>query len=194
MRKIALLASLIALSRAPPIASAKLPFFGLEVSPLHPDVGEPITLTMTCFDDQAHTRLVSTCFGTWDRMAWVHPLDDEGRLDRRDWILVEGRPTSHGATRGSIALAEPGAYDVLPLWRTWEDRPEGGGFPGVTRIEVGEPAQIDPVAAVAIALAGTSLAVAVRRRRATRGHPMSVDGSQFPPETSTQTRSPAVGT
>jgi hypothetical protein len=171
MRKVVLPTALMALFLAPAVASAKLPFFGLEVDPIRPRVGQPITLTMTCFDDQAHTRPWSTCFGAWDRMAWVHPLDDEGRLDRSDWILVEGHPTSSGATRGTIVLDEAGSYDVLPLWRTWEDRPAGSGFPGVIRVEVGESPRIVPIAAVAVGLAGTSLAVAVWRRRETRVTP-----------------------
>jgi hypothetical protein len=168
MRRIALLTTLVALCQAPAIASAKLPFFGLEVDPLHPHVGERITFTMTCYEDAAHTRLWSSCLGAGGRMGWVHPLDDEGRLDRRDWIPVEGRRTSRGATRGTIVLDEPGAYDVLPLWRTWQDRPKGGGFPGAIRIEVGEPLRIAPMAGAALGTVSIAVAVIAWRRRASR--------------------------
>jgi hypothetical protein len=146
------------------IASAKMPFFGLEVDPLGPAVGEPITLTMTCYPDQAHTRPLSSCFGAppWDRMAWVHPLDDEGRLDRSDWIAVEGRAIPSGATHGTVTLNEPGSYDVLPLWRTWGPD-HSDGFPDAIRIEVGEPRRIVPIAVAGVV--GTLLAVAAWRRR-----------------------------
>jgi hypothetical protein len=194
MRRILPVIAVLGLCLEPSVASAKLPFFDLKVDPLDPEVGERITLTMTCFEDAVHTRPVSTCFGVWDRMAWVHPLDDEGRLDRRDWILVEGRPTSSGATRGTIVLDEPGSYDVLPLWRTWEDHPSGGRFPGVIRVEVGEPPRIVAMAGAALTAVGIAIAViAWRRRAATDRHHLTVDGSQFAPEASTHTRSPASG-
>ncbi len=164
MRRVVLLTPLVALCLAPAIASAKLPFFGLEVATRNPDVGEPITLTMTCFGDQAHTRPWSTCFGTWDRMAWVHPLDDEGQLDRSDWIPVKGRATASGAARGTITLDEPGSYDVLPLWRTWRDRRDSDGFPGVIRIEVGRPLRIVPMTLAALGIVGTAFALTARRR------------------------------
>ena len=119
MRRAVLASTLLALLLESAIASAKLPFFGLEVDPFRPRVGEPITLTKTCYADLDHSRPEASCFGAGGRMAWVHPLDEEGKLDRDDWIDVEGHATSGGATRGRITLHEPGAYDVLPLWRTW---------------------------------------------------------------------------
>jgi len=164
MRKIALPMALMAFSLAPAVASAKLPFFGLEVDPLRPRVGEPITLTMTCYDDIDHTRPWSSCLGAGDTMAWIHPLDDEGTLDRDDWIAVEGHETSSGATRGRVTLDEPGAYDVLPLWRTW-GADAGDGFPGVIRIEVRDRNRINPVALTAFGVVGTCLAVVAWRRR-----------------------------
>jgi hypothetical protein len=159
-----LLAALLALFLAPAIASAKLPFFGLEVDPLHPRVGEPITLTMTCYDDMDHTQPWSACLGAGGKMAWVHPLDDEGRLDRDDWIAIEGHATSSDATRGHITLNEPGAYDVLPLWRTWGSD-AGDGFPDVIRIEVKDGKRIFLTALVAFGIAGPCLALAAWRSR-----------------------------
>jgi hypothetical protein len=169
MRRIVLLTSLVAVL-ASGVASAKLPFFDLEVDPLHPTVGEPITLTMACYEDERHTRPWGSCLGAGGTMAWVHPLDDEGKHDRDDWIEVEGHPTSSGATRGTITLDEPGAYDVLSLWRTWG--PDAGdGFPGVIRIEVGSPIRIVPMTLTALGLMGTAFAFTARRRRAARATP-----------------------
>jgi hypothetical protein len=112
MRKFVLASALV----APGIAWAKMFPFGLEVDPLRPAIGESITLTMTCYRDQAHTRPTSSRYGAppWDRMAWSTPLDDEGQLDRTDWIAVKGHATRSGTTRGTITLAESGSYDVLP--------------------------------------------------------------------------------
>ena len=165
MRKI-LLMMVLSLALTPAIASAKLPFFGLDVDPIRPDVGEPITLTMTCYDDQDQTRPTSGCMGTggWGRMAWVHPLDNEGRLDRDNWIRVEGHANSSGATRGQITLDEAGTYDVLPLLRTWG--PEAGdGFPGVIRIEVGRRGRTVPIALASVGVVAFGLVVMSRRRR-----------------------------
>lgn len=154
-----------ALFLAPAVASAKLPFYGLDVDPIRSRVGEPIALTMTCYDDEDHTQPMSGCMGAggWDRMAWVHPLDDEGRLDRSDWIAVKGHATSSGATRGWITLGEPGAYDVMPLWRTW-DTEARDGFPGYIRIEVTDGKRITSVALAAVGVAGTCFAVVAWRR------------------------------
>lgn len=164
MRKI-VLTMVLALALMPAVASAKLPFFGLDIDPIRPDVGEPIILTMRCFEDMAHTRPRSSCFGADDRMAWVHPLDDEGRLDRDDWIMVEGHASAGGATRGRITLDEAGAYDVLPLWRTWG--PDAGdGFPGVIRIEVGRQGRTVPIAVTSVGVVAFGLVVISRRRRA----------------------------
>jgi hypothetical protein len=164
MRKVVLLNALMALLLAPGVASAKLPFFGLEVDPLRPYVGEPITLTMTCYDDMEHTQPGSSCFGAGSRMAWVHPLDDEGTLAQDDWIEIVGHATSSGATRGQIALQEPGAYDVLPLWRTWSAEARDG-FPGIVRVEVTDGTRITPVALSAFGVVGICLAVAAWWRR-----------------------------
>jgi len=171
MRRIVLLASLVAVSLASGVASAKLPFFGLEVDPLHPSIGEPITLAMTCYRDQGHTQPESACMGAGSRMAWVHPLDEAGRLDRTDWIPVRGHATASGATRATITLDEPGSYDVLPIWRTWRDRPDGDGFPGVIRIEVGRPLQIVPMTLAALGIVATAFALTARRRRTVRATP-----------------------
>ena len=154
---------------APALASAKLPYFGLEVAPLHPDVGERITFTMTCYDDAAHSEPSSSCFGSGDHMVWVHPLDTEGELDRSDWIPVAGHTASNGVDRGHITIDEPGAYDVLPLWRTWEPR-QGREFPNVIRMEVGSgDAPLVPIAAASIGIVGMTLAArSWRRRTATR--------------------------
>jgi hypothetical protein len=161
MRRI-VLTMMLSLVLTPAVASAKLPFFGLEVDPIRPDAGEPITLMMSCYEDMAHTRPWGSCLGTGGRMAWVHPLDDEGPLDRDDWIMVEGHATSSGATRGRITLDEAGAYDVLPLWRTWG--PEAGdGFPSVIRIEVGRPERTVPIAVATMAVVAFGLVFMSRR-------------------------------
>lgn len=136
MRRISLLAAMMAAIVAPTVAWAKLPFFGLEAAPLRPRVGEPITITMTCYEDPDQIQASSSCFGAGDSMAWVHPLDREGSLDLGDWLPVAGRQTPDGTVRGTIALAEPGAYDVLPLWRGW-GHDHSSGFPDPIRIEVG---------------------------------------------------------
>jgi hypothetical protein len=164
MRKVVLLPlALMALLLAP-AASAKLPFFGLDVHPLRPRIGEPITLTMTCYDDIDHTRPWSSCMGAGSRMAWVHPLDDEGTLARDDWIEIVGRATSSGATRGRITLQEPDAYDVLPLWRTWSAEARYG-FPGTIRVEVMDGTRITPLTLGAFGVVGICLAVAAWWRR-----------------------------
>jgi hypothetical protein len=100
-------------------ASAKLPPFIFEATPTSPRVGEPIMLTLRCFEDVDHTRPWPACFGDQATMAWVHPLDNEGALDRHDWIAIEGRATPSGATRGTVVLSEPGPYLITPLWRSW---------------------------------------------------------------------------
>jgi hypothetical protein len=164
MRRFVLLVSLTALCLAPAIASAKLPYFGLNVDPLRPDVGEPITLAFTWFRDEAHTQ-PSSCGGGTDRsrIAWIHPLDDDGQLDRTDWLPVMGRCTA-AAIRARIVLEEPGVYDVLPLWRSWP-ADAGDGFADVTRIEVRRPRRVAPAILAATGVAGTSLAVAAWKRR-----------------------------
>jgi len=167
MRRIVLPIALMTLFLAPAIASAKLPFFGLEVDPLRARVGEPITLTMTCYADMDHTRPEESCFGAGSRMAWVHPLDEEGTLDRSDWIEVQGKATPGGPTRGRITLDEPGAYDVLPLWRTWGAGARGG-FPGAIRIDVTRGRPIIPMAIAVVGAAGICLAVSAKRHRAIR--------------------------
>lgn len=169
MWRVVLSTAVLALMVAPTVATAKLPFFGLDVHPLQPGVGQPITLTMTCFEDAEHTRPWGTCMGAgaWGRMAWIHPLDDEGNLDRSDWIPVVGHSTSSGATRGQIVLDEPGAYDVLPLWRTWGPG-HSPGMPSVIRIEVTDGTPITPVAIAAFGVLGTCLTVIAWRRRTAR--------------------------
>jgi hypothetical protein len=77
---------------------------------------------------------------------------------------VAGHTTPNGADRGHITIDEPGAYDILPLWRTWEPR-QGGEFPSVIRIEVGGGAPIVPIAAAATGIGGISLAALSWRRR-----------------------------
>jgi hypothetical protein len=80
MRKFIMSATLLAIVLVPAVASAKLPFFGLDVDPIRPAVWEPITLTMSCYEDMAHTRPWGSCLGTGGRMAWVHPLDDDASV------------------------------------------------------------------------------------------------------------------
>ena len=164
MRKVVLPLALMALFLTPTIVSAKLPFFGLDVHPLRPRIGEPITLTMTSYDDMGHTRPGSSCFGAGGLMAWVHPLDDEGTLARDDWIEIVGHATSSGATRGRITLHEAGAYDVLPLWRTWGAEARDG-LPGAIRVEVTDGTRLTPVALSAFGVVGICLAVAAWWRR-----------------------------
>ncbi len=135
MRRVVIALAIVGLSVVPGVASAKLPFFSFDVTPARPSVGEPITVTMRCFDDERHRRLLPSCLGAGATMAWVHPLDNEGHLDRRDWIQVEGRGTPTGATRGEIKLDEAGAYLLVPLWRDWGDG-HGQGFPDAIQIEV----------------------------------------------------------
>jgi len=193
MRKVVLLPLALMALWLVPAASAKLPFFGLDVHPLRPRIGEPITLTMTCYDDMDHTRPGSSCFGAGSRMAWVHPLDDEGSLTRDDWIEIVGHATSSGATRGRITLQEPGAHDILPLWRTWGAEARDG-FPGTNRVEVTDGTRVNPVALGGSCVLGICLAVtAWWRRTRGRAQPVTVVGSQFPPETRTQMRSPILG-
>lgn len=194
MRRIVLPAALVVLIVTPGIASAKLPFFGLDVTPRRPSVGEPITLTMTCFHDAGHTKPLSSCLGTGGVMAWVHPLDDDDSLELTDWIPVEGHRTSEGATRGRIMLNEPGSYDVLPLWRSW-GAGHSEGFPEAIRIEVGPHRPVVPLALGAFGVAGAWLIVGGWRRRAARKErqPVTVEGSQLAPQTRTQTRSRGSG-
>jgi hypothetical protein len=169
MRRIALPAALLALLLAPGAASAKLPFFGLDVDPVRPDVGEPVAITMTCYEDMEHTRPRGACFGAPGVMAWVHPLDDEGELARDDWLSVEGHATTSGASRGTIVLTEPGVYGVIPLWRTWGPE-HSEGFPGRVRIEVGRQRSLaTPIAVAAAGLVALRLAIRRRGRRTGSG-------------------------
>jgi hypothetical protein len=165
MRKVFLALVVTGLMALPAVASAKLPYFGFEVSPLQPRVAEPITLSIECFDDAQHTKPISACLGATGTMAWVHPLDDEGHLDRQDWIPVEGHRAASGETRGRIVLDEPGSYLLAPLWRDW-GRDHSEGFPSAIRIEVA-PQPSFPVlgASGAVSLAAVLVTVAVRRRR-----------------------------
>jgi hypothetical protein len=165
MRRTLFVAAVIALCTAPGLALAKLPFFGLEAEPTHARIGEPITITMTCFEDQEHTRAQPTCFGAGDSMAWVHPLDDDGTFDRSDWIPVAGQQTVTGRIQGQIVLNEPGAYDVVPLWRTWRGG-QSRGFPDPIRIEVGGDARFAMIVAAAIGFVSLSSFALSRRRRA----------------------------
>jgi hypothetical protein len=158
-----MLFALVGLSLIPTVALAKLPFFGLEVTPLDPNVGEQITVDLTWFRDEGHTQPSSCGRGSErSRIAWVHPLDEDGQLDRTDWLLVAGRCTASGAIRGRIVLDERGAYDVLPLWRSWPVD-AGQGFADTIRIEVGGHAALVPIAAT-IGVAAILSAVALRTR------------------------------
>ena len=150
---------------SPGLAWAKLPFFGLDVDPTRPAVGDPVTITMTCYLDEHHTQARPSCFGDRGVMAWVHPLDDEGRLQRTDWIPVLGHGTSSGASRGRIRLDEPGSYDVLPLWRSWGPE-HSPGFPDPIRIEVADHGRLVPIAVVTLGVAVTGSVIVARRRRA----------------------------
>jgi hypothetical protein len=163
MRRLALVTSLLALSLAPAIATAKLPFFGMEVDPRLPDVGEPITLTMTCFDDAGHSVPTGSCLGAGGTMAWIHPLDEHGEFDRDDWIEVVGHATAGGSTRAKVVLTEPGGYDVLPLYRGWGYE-HGRGFPRPIRLEVGRRGHPVTLAVAMLGVAAAGL-VTVRRRR-----------------------------
>lgn len=158
------------------VARAKLPPFSFEATPDHVHVGQPITLTMQCFDEIAHTEPWPSCFGQGGgRMAWVHPLDVEGDLDRSDWIAVEGRATASGATVGTIVLSEPGPYVVRPLWRGWGgplDDPHhiGRGFPNPVRLEVIEPGAsvgtwVFLLSVAGVLVAGLGLRLVRQRRR-----------------------------
>ena len=164
MRRITLFAVLLAVLGTPTAAAAKLPFFGLDVAPLRPRVGEPITITMTCYEDADRTQASPSCFGAGDSMAWVHPLDREGSLDQQDWLAVAGRATSAGTVRGTLVLAEPGSYDVLPLWRTWTHG-HSRGFPDPIRIEVVGDPPILAIGAAASGLLGFLVAAVAWRRR-----------------------------
>ena len=165
MRRIVLVISLTTLCLAPGIAAAKLPFFGLEVQPLRPDVDEPITITMTCYADAQHTRPRPSCFGERGVMAWVHPLDNDGELTRSDWLSVEGHGIPSGASRGTIRLAEPGIYDVLPLWRRWAYT-HSEGFPDPIRVKVEAPWSVVPIGvAAAVGVAVVLLLVGTMKRR-----------------------------
>jgi len=163
MRRAHVAVAFIALILMPGIASAKLPFFGLEVNTVRPSVGEPITLTMTCYQDEGHTRPTHSRLGAGGTMAWVHPLDDDGALRMSDWIPVEGRSTASGATQGRVTLNEPGSYDVLPLWRRWGPVPSPG-FPVPTRIEVIQPGRTIPWAVLVLGVAVIGAGTAARRR------------------------------
>jgi hypothetical protein len=164
MRKILLATASVALCLMPSLAFAKLPYFGLDVEPTRPGVGDPITITMTCYHDEDHSMPMSSCLGGEGVMAWVHPLDDVGELDRSDWIAVPGHPTSSGASSGRITLDEAGSYDVLPLWRNWSTW-HIDGFPRVIRIEVTPRARSVPWVIAAVGIAGAWAGVATRRRR-----------------------------
>lgn len=175
MRKaLVLLASALPLVLAE-VASAKLPPFSFAATPGSPRVGEPIALTLRCFEDVEHTRPWPACFGDAATMAWVHPLDDEGALDRHDWISVEGRATRSGATRGTVVLSEPGVYLITPLWRSWGGEEHAPGFPDAIRLEVvGDAPRLSmtsvlvptaALAAPALLLAFTLVSRRVARRR-----------------------------
>jgi hypothetical protein len=164
MRKIVLLTASIVLCLTPSLASAKLPQFGLDVGPIRPNVGDPVTITMTCYVDADHTQARSSCFGDRGVMAWVHPLETPAISIDPTGSRWRDAPTSSGASRGRITLDEPGAYDVLPLWRTW-GADAGDGFPWVILIEVTGGTRITPVALTAFGVVGTCLAVVAWIRR-----------------------------
>jgi hypothetical protein len=165
MGRLAVLVLAVLLAAAVPRpAAAKLPFLSVDVAPRSPAVGERMVVTMRCWRDPEHTRAWPSCLGAGGTMAWVHPLDSEGRLDRHDWLVVTGFEGRSGATVGSFTLAEPGPYLLTPLWRDW--RRGGRGFPDAIRFHVdGDPSRL-PIAVVA-ALA--VLVADVARRRWRRG-------------------------
>ena len=159
------------------VASAKLPPFSFRATPAHPRAGEDITLTMQCFEDVAHTQPWPSCFGQGrGQMAWVHPLDLEGSLERSDWIAVEGHASASGATVGTIVLSEPGAYVVRPLWRGWGgpmDAPYemGRGYPNPIRLEVVEPGVSLGGREALLAIAAALAAGLAARHLVPRRHP-----------------------
>jgi hypothetical protein len=170
------------------IASAKLPPFSFEATSGHPLVGEPIRLTMRCFEDVAHTKPWPSCFGQGGgHMAWVHPLDFEGSLERSDWIAVEGRASASGATVGTVVLSEPGVYVIRPLWRGWggtmDDPIEmGRGYPNPIRLEVVERGASVGAWAIFLSagalIAGLAAAQLLRRRQSRERHSYGPSHSQ----------------
>jgi hypothetical protein len=133
------------------VASAKLLPFSFEATPTHPRVGEPITLTMQCFEDVAHTESLGSCLGhggpvAWEggQMAWLHPLDLEGSLERCELDRRRGTGHRFGGNRWNHRPVRTGRVCDRPLWRDWggkvEDPDEvGRGFPDPIRLEVVEP-------------------------------------------------------
>jgi hypothetical protein len=163
MRRVTVAAAFALVVLASAIASAKIPYFGLDVRPQRPEVGEPITLTMTCYENADHTRPWSSCLGAGGVMAWVHPLDREGALGLDDWIPVQGHATAGGATRGRITIDEAGAYDVLPIWRRWRYE-HSRGFPDPIRIEVEGLGPVFPIVVAWVGVMATGIVVSKRRR------------------------------
>lgn len=161
-RAVVLVAVLLAVA-VPQPAAAKLPFFSLEMAPQKPAVGQRIVITMRCWDDPEHTGAWSSCLGAGGTMAWVHPLDSEGELDRHDWIVVSGLEAPSGATVGRLTLSEPGPYLLTPLWRDW--RRGGRGFPDAIRFEVADRSPRTPIPAVVASVIVLGVVLLARRRR-----------------------------
>ncbi len=147
MRKLVVLCAVTIAVAIPQPAAAKLPFFSLEMAPNSPRVGQPIVVTMRCWEDVAQSRPWTSCLGAEGTMAWIHPLDSSGDLNRHDWIAIDGDETASGGTEGRIALGEPGPYLLTPLWRDW--RNGGRGFGRAIRFDV--DSDQSPLPAVAIA-------------------------------------------
>jgi len=139
-------------------ATAKLPYFSMKIAPADPAVGARVVVTMRCWEDERHTRPWTDCMGAGSTMAWLHPLDLEGDLDRRDWIPVRGHRAQSGATRGSFTVLEPGLYVLRPLWKSW--RAGGHGFARPVQFLVPHPpflASIGSAAVRAFAIAWRTL-------------------------------------
>ena len=163
MRKGLLVLAVVLFAAGPRPAAAKLPFMSLTISPQDPHVGERIVVTLRCWGDQQHTHPWTSCLGEGGTLAWIHPLDSEGDLDRHDWLRMVGHNTMSGAARGIVILGEPGPYFLRPLWKFW--RRSHPGFPGPIRFDVHDSPSPTPLIVVTATAFALGLAILARRRR-----------------------------
>ena len=142
------------------VAAAKFPYFSVELDPPSPRPGEPVTVIVRLWDDEAHTQPASW----WPSSEPVSDLlefrGDDGR------VPVTLTHADDAKYRGEVVLSE-GDWQLFPFPRSG-DAPgiHPAALPSPLAVTVAQPAaDLAPFGWVAASLAAIAVAAMVSTRR-----------------------------